>query len=109
MKHHTKIYMDFFGFKIPEDAICEMPGCGLPCVDINHIDARGMGGNPSGDKDHIENLIGMCRGHHIKHGDVPDDKPMLRKIHNDYIMLNGKVDKMIEHGILGEADLKNDI
>jgi len=73
--------MQYFGYQIPEDAICEMPGCGLPCVDINHIEARGMGGNPNGSKDSIENLMGMCRAHHNKHGDVRADKPMLKKIH----------------------------
>lgn len=82
--------MDFFGFKIPEDAICEIPFCGLPCQDINHIEARGMGGNPSGDKDDIKNLMGMCRAHHLKHGDVVADKPWLKEIHYKYMKDNGK-------------------
>lgn len=82
--------MDFFGYKIPEDATCEIPGCGRPCVDINHIDARGMGGDPQGKKDVIENLIGMCREHHIKHGDVKADKDWLRAVH---------LKKMIDEGI----------
>ena len=82
--------MTYFGFQIPEDAICEIPDCGLPCVDINHIDARGAGGNPKGDKDTIENLMGMCRIHHLKHGDVRGDKQWLKAIHLKYMNDNKK-------------------
>lgn len=81
MKTHTKIYMDYFGYKIPEDVICEIPGCGKPCKDINHIDARGMGGDPKGKKDVIENLMAMCREHHIEFGDVRSKKEWLKEIH----------------------------
>lgn len=90
MKPYTKKYMAFFGYQIPEDAICEMPGCERPCVDINHIDARGSGGNPSGDKDNIENLMGMCREHHLKHGDVRADKQMLKDIHLKFMQDHGR-------------------
>lgn len=85
MKKHTKIYMNFFNFKITEDCICEIPGCGLPAVDINHIQSRGMGGNPKGDKDHIENLIAVCRNHHNMYGDVPELKEWLIKVHLDFM------------------------
>lgn len=109
MKRHTQIYMNFFGFKVAEDCVCEIPGCGQPCTDVCHIEARQMGGNPSGDKDHITNLMGKCRPHHLQYGDVRADKEWLKKVHNEYIMLNGKVDQMIKHGILGEEDMRNDI
>lgn len=81
MKNHTKIYMDFFGFKIAEDCICEIPDCQKFAKDINHIKARGMGGNPSGDKDHIENLMAMCREHHLEFGDVREKEQWLIEIH----------------------------
>lgn len=88
MKAHTKIYLNFFGYKIPEDCICEV--CGGPAVDINHIQARGMGGNPKGDKDDIENLMAMCRYHHIEYGDVPDLKPTLTAIHLKFMQYHGR-------------------
>lgn len=88
MKSHTKIYLTFFGFKIPSDCICEV--CGAPAVDINHIQARGMGGNPKGDKDDIENLMAMCRYHHLEFGDVPSTKETLKQIHLDFMRYNGR-------------------
>ena len=87
MKSHTKIYCLFFGYKITSDCICEV--CGSPAVDVNHIDARGMGGNPNGEKDQIENLMGLCREHHLEYGDVPECKPLLRLIHLKYMFYNG--------------------
>lgn len=87
MKPHTKIYLDFFGYKIVEDVKCEL--CDAPAVDINHIYARGMGGNPLGDKDEIENLQACCREHHIQYGDVVELKPMLTLIHLKYMKYNG--------------------
>ena len=62
MKKHTKIYMDFHGYQVPEDVVCEV--CSNPAVDIHHIEAKGMGGNPKADC--IENLVGLCRSCHDK-------------------------------------------
>jgi 5-methylcytosine-specific restriction endonuclease McrA len=62
MKKHARIYLDFDGYDIPEDVICEF--CSEPAVDIHHITAKGMGGNPKADC--IENLIGLCRDCHDK-------------------------------------------
>jgi len=95
MKKHTKIYLDFFGFKIPEDCICEI--CGSPAVDINHIKARGMGGNPEGDKDKIENLMAMCRYHHNEYGDAPQHKTMLIEVHLKFMKYNGLKNKYLEY------------
>lgn len=81
--------MDFFGFRIAEDCICEISDCGRIAQDINHIQCRGMGGNPKKDKDDISNLMAMCRQHHLKHGDVPKDKAWLRQIHLNYMANNG--------------------
>lgn len=54
MKKHTKIWLDYFG-----DPFCEITGrVGTTGMDIHHLSARGMGGNPNGNKDKIDNL--MC-------------------------------------------------
>jgi len=87
MKPHTKIYITFFGYQIPSDCVCEI--CGGPAVDVHHIEARGMGGDPNGDKDVIENLMGLCREHHDEYGDVPDCKPLLTEIHLKFMKFNG--------------------
>jgi len=42
---------------------------GQKAVDIHHIESRGAGGNPSKDKDRIENLMALTRKEHIKYGD----------------------------------------
>ena len=97
MKKYTRLYLDFFGFQIPEDCVCEIPDCNLPAVDINHINARGMGGNPKGDKDQIENLMAMCRNHHNKFGDSPQHKPMMVEVHLEYMKRNGLKNKYLEY------------
>lgn len=79
--------MDFFGFKIPEDIFCEI--CGNFANDIHHIEARGMGGDPNGNKDVIENLQALCRDHHNEFGDVPDQKEKLKNIHLNFMKYNG--------------------
>jgi len=61
----------------PTDWIaCEI--CGNTAVDIHHIEARGMGG---GNKDTIENLMGLCRSCHIQYGDKKQHKEMLKVVH----------------------------
>lgn len=64
MKHHTKIYFDYFKTDTP---LCEIPECGKLAVDIHHIKNRGMGGSKT--KDNIENLMALCREHHLEFGD----------------------------------------
>ena len=81
MQKHTKIYFDYFGYDVCDFILCEIPNCEAQAVDINHIDARGMGGNPKGDKDKIENLMATCRHHHIVYGDRKDKKEWLKEIH----------------------------
>lgn len=91
MKVHTKIYFEFFGYTIADFIPCEIPGCGRRAVDINHIDARGMGGDPNGTKDVIENLMGTCREHHIEFGDKKEVKEWLKNVHSHF-MKYGKID-----------------
>ncbi len=88
MKKHTKIYFDYFDYKIPSDASCEI--CGSPAKDIHHIKARGMGGDPQFKKDVIENLMAVCRCCHENYGDIPDLMETLTKVHLKYMEINGK-------------------
>lgn len=85
MKSHTRIYLDYFGYSPFDFIMCEIPGCGKKAVDICHIDARGMGGNPNKDKDVIENLMAKCREHHIEYGDKKQHKEWLKEIHLKHI------------------------
>lgn len=79
MQRHTKIYMDHFGYDTSDFIPCEV--CEDKATDVHHIDARGMGGDPKGKKDVIENLMALCRTCHNKYGDITEMKPELRKIH----------------------------
>ena len=71
--------MDYFGYDTSDTILCEV--CGAVAVDINHIDARGLGGNPKGDKDDISNLQASCRACHIKYADKKQWKDWLKKLH----------------------------
>jgi hypothetical protein len=77
MKKHTKIYLDYFGYDQSSWIPCEM--CGQTAVDINHIDAKGMGGSKL--KDNIENLMAMCRKCHMDLGDKKEHKVMMKVVH----------------------------
>ena len=56
--------MDFYNYVIDDVILCEH--CSRVAVDIHHIDARGLGGDPRGHRNQIENLIALCRSCHIK-------------------------------------------
>jgi 5-methylcytosine-specific restriction endonuclease McrA len=77
MKNHTKIYFEYFGYDKSDFIACEV--CGATAVDINHIDARGMGG--SKEKDSIDNLMAMCRKCHTEFGDIKEKKQWLKDLH----------------------------
>ena len=87
MKKHTKIYFEGMGFDEMDFIPCEV--CSKRATDIHHIDARGMGGDPQGKKDTLENLMALCRVCHDNFGDIVDFKPYLRKIHNMNIETRG--------------------
>jgi hypothetical protein len=77
MKKHVKTYLDYFGYDQSSWIPCEM--CGQTAVDINHIDAKGMGGSKL--KDKIENLMAMCRKCHMDLGDKKEYKVMMKVVH----------------------------
>lgn len=83
MQNHTKLYINFFGYDISDTIPCEC--CQARATDIHHINARGMGGNPTGSKDVIENLMALCRTCHVEYGDIKEFKPYLQHIHNLHI------------------------
>lgn len=88
MKKHVKIYMEFFDFGEQDFIPCEI--CGRGANDIHHIDARGKGGSFT--KDHIENLMAVCREHHDMYGDKKQHKLWLKQVHGNYVerYLKGK-------------------
>ena len=77
MKAYTKIYMEFFGYSEADFIPCEV--CGQRAVDIHHIDNKGMGGSKT--KDHIENLMALCRGCHDAAHNEKISKESLKNIH----------------------------
>ncbi len=79
MKKHTKIYLNYFGYDTTDFIPCEV--CGSQAVDIHHIECRGMGGTKT--KDIIENLMALCRKHHIEYGD--------KKQHMDFLIITHQI------------------
>lgn len=101
MQKHTKIYFTALGYDKTDFIPCEISG--KEAVDINHIDNRGMGGDPTGEKDRIENLMAMTRELHHEHGDSPKSIVMMYETHREFLHINRvKYDnayfqKQIEH------------
>jgi len=85
LKKHTRVYLDFFDYGEQDYIPCEIPGCNKAANDVHHIEARGLGGDPTGAKDVIENLMGVCRNHHILYGDVPQYKAWLKHVHKEFM------------------------
>ena len=71
--------MNHFGYDINDFIPCEV--CGGRAVDIHHIEPRGMGGNPKGDKDVITNLQALCRACHVEMGDKKQHNEFLKEKH----------------------------
>ena len=64
MQKHTKVYFNFFGYDESSYIECEME-CGSRAVDIHHLIKRSKIGGKQ-ERDHIENLVGLCRDCHIQ-------------------------------------------
>lgn len=90
MQKHTRVYLNYFGFKIAEDCICEIPNCGRQLIDIHHIEPRSKFGTKTKDKqDDILNLVGLCREHHEQAHTNILTKEQLWEIHANYCDQNG--------------------
>jgi 5-methylcytosine-specific restriction endonuclease McrA len=89
MKRHTRIYMRHFGYGEQDFIPCEV--CASRAVDIHHIDARGMGGDPNKTKDVIENLQALCRTCHTQFGDRPQYMESLIRYHKIKLENGNKV------------------
>ena len=96
MKPYLKIYLAFFGYKIPSDVTSEISG--QRAVDVHHIEARGMGGSKS--KDNILNLIALTRDEHNKAESGEYSKDFLRVIHYRFILNNGYAQKLSDEDLL---------
>lgn len=79
MKNHTKIYLNHFGYTGEDFIPCEV--CGARAVDLHHIEARGMGGTKNGDT--IENIMALCREHHLQYGDKKQHMDFLKTKHKE--------------------------
>lgn len=96
MKKYTKIYLDALGYDETDFIPSELSG--QRAVDIHHIDCKGMGGNPSKDKDRIENLQAVTREEHIRFGDNKLFMKYLFTKHYDFLDANGvKFDREYLH------------
>jgi hypothetical protein len=84
---HTLVYYKALGYTVADFVPCEV--CGLRAVDIHHIEARGAGGDPSAGSDKIENLMALCRDHHVEYGDKRHFKEWLISVHFDFLNNNG--------------------
>ena len=78
MKSYTKTYLNYFGYALDDFIPCEV--CGSRAVDIHHIECKGMGGSKL--KDDIENIMALCREHHVEYGDKKKYMDFLKGIHN---------------------------
>jgi hypothetical protein len=77
MKPYVKVYMDYFGYDENSFIPCEV--CGSQAVDLHHVERRGMGGSKNADT--IENIMALCRTHHLQYGDKKQWKDWLKKLH----------------------------
>lgn len=68
MQTHTKLYMKYFKYGLQDFMPCEL--LGVRANDVHHIDCKGMGGDPNGEKDVIENLMAIARKPHNILGDI---------------------------------------
>lgn len=101
MKSHTEIYMKAYGYDKGDFISCEITG--QKAVDICHIDCRGMGGNPKGDKNRIENLMANSREAHNKYGDKKQHMKMQYIKHRENMDAYGvKYDKKFMESLINK-------
>ena len=87
MKKYKQIYLDALGYDETDFIPSEISG--KQAIDIHHIECKGMGGSPKGDKDRIENLQAVTREEHLKYGDKKGYMRFLYTKHYDFLEDNG--------------------
>lgn len=86
MKPWTKLYLDYFGYDTSDFICCEV--CGGRGIDVHHIENRKSGGTKK--EDTIENLMCLCRPHHVEFGDKKQYKDFLKNKHQEFMDIMGK-------------------
>ncbi len=84
MKPHTKLYMKALGYDEGDVIPSELSG--QPAQDLHHINARGMGGTSSAEKECIFNYMALTREEHEKYGDRKQYKEWLKVKHLEFMM-----------------------
>lgn len=87
LKGYKKIYANAFGYCEQDFVPSELSG--KRAVDIHHIECKGSGGDPLGNKDRIENLIAVTREEHLKYGDKKQYMLFLFKSHRSFLISLG--------------------
>jgi len=86
LKKHTRIYLDHFDYGRHQDVFVPCEICGARINDVHHLDSKGMGGSDT--KDYIENLIGVCRTHHVKCHADPEFNERAKELHILFLIEN---------------------
>ncbi|MCH6574666.1 MAG: hypothetical protein IH795_05610 [Bacteroidetes bacterium] len=79
MKPYIKNYFKVSGIDPYGFVPCEV--CEGQCVDFHHIESKGMGGDPTKEKDKFKNIMAICRTDHEKYGDLKQWKNYLKALH----------------------------
>lgn len=97
MRKHVKIYMEYFGYGEQDYIPSELSG--RPASDIHHIFNRGAGGDPTGSKDVIENLMALTREEHERYGERPEYIDFLKERHYKFMERKGVFFKSIKDSL----------
>lgn len=76
MRKHTRIFLKSRGYSTVDFIPCDI--CYETAVDVHHIDNRKLGGSKL--LDIPENLIALCRKHHLEVHESKISKKFLKEI-----------------------------
>lgn len=79
---HTAIYLAAFGYGDTDYVPSELSG--VPCVDVHHIQNRGLGSTKT--EDRVENLMGLSREEHTEYGDKKHLMAFLYRKHMEFMI-----------------------
>lgn len=80
MQPHVRNYLQAFGYSGFEFIPCEV--CGAQSIDVHHVEFRShFGSKRAAERDHIDNLIALCRTcHDAAHDETREWKDKLKEI-----------------------------